>query len=159
MNNVFLLLGSNLGERELLLQKAINEINENIGPVIKQSSIYETQSWGLENEPNYLNQVISAKTNLAANAVLINVLAIEKKLGRERYEKWGSRLIDIDILFFNDEVIEQAELLVPHPHLHKRRFTLEPLAEIAPNLLHPKLNKTIMELKSILDDNLVVKKL
>lgn len=159
MNNVFLLLGSNLGERELLLQKAIKEINETVGPVTKQSAVYETQSWGRENEPDYLNQVIIAKTNLAANAVLTNVLAIEKELGRERYEKWGSRLIDIDILFFNDEVIEKPELIVPHPHLHKRRFTLEPLAEIAPNFIHPTLTKTIMELKSELEDNLVVKKL
>ncbi len=159
MNNVFLLLGSNLGQRELLLQKAINKIAANIGEITQQSSIYETQSWGRENEPDYLNQVITAETEMPANTVLTQILDIELQLGRKRFEKWGSRLIDIDILFFNSDVIEQHNLTIPHPQLHNRRFTLEPLAEIAPNFIHPVLNKTIVALKNELNDNLVVKKL
>ncbi|PJJ84529.1 2-amino-4-hydroxy-6-hydroxymethyldihydropteridine diphosphokinase [Mucilaginibacter auburnensis] len=159
MNNVFLLLGSNLGQRELLLQQAITQIALQVGEVTQQSSVYETQSWGRENEPDYLNQVITAKTKMPANTVLNQILEIELQLGRKRFEKWGSRLIDIDILFFNNDIIEQDNLTIPHPQLQKRRFTLEPLAEIAPNFMHPVLNKTIVALKNELNDDLVVKKL
>ena len=96
---------------------------------------------------------------MPASIILNKILAIEKELGRERYEKWGARLIDIDILFYNDEIIKQADLAIPHPELHNRRFTLEPLAELAPDLVHPILNKTITALKKDLTDNLIVKKL
>lgn len=159
MNNVFLLLGSNLGDRQLLLQTAVTEIAGRVGSVLKESALYETESWGKTGEPDYLNQVIFLKTELSANNVLNKVLEIETDMGRKRYEKWGSRLIDIDILFYNDEIIRQSGLEIPHPELHNRRFTLEPMAEIAPNFIHPLLNKTIAELKKDLTDNLVVKKL
>lgn len=159
MVNVFLLLGSNLGDRNLLLQQAIKCIEEEVGPVIKQSAVYETQSWGKEDLPDYLNQVILIQTELSAQFILQKILNIEWKIGRVREEKWGPRLIDIDILFYGDTLIDELELQVPHPELHKRRFTLEPLAEIAPDLIHPTLNKNILQLKSELKDNLVVKKL
>jgi 2-amino-4-hydroxy-6-hydroxymethyldihydropteridine diphosphokinase len=159
MNNVFLLLGSNLGNRHLFLQQAIEHIESEIAPVLKASSVYETQSWGKTDEPDYLNQVITLQTNLSAQTLLEKVLNIEAVLGRHREVKWGSRTIDIDILFYGDEIIDEPNLHIPHPELHKRRFTLEPLAEIAPGLMHPILNKKILQLKNELKDRLIVKKL
>jgi 2-amino-4-hydroxy-6-hydroxymethyldihydropteridine diphosphokinase len=159
MINVFLLLGSNLGDRILFLNSAIARIESEIAPVLDKSPVYETQSWGKENLPDFLNQVIMLKTVLTARQVLERILNIEIKMGRKRDEKWGSRTIDIDILFYGDNVIDEPDLVVPHPELHKRRFTLSPLADIAPNLLHPVFNKTVSELKSNLKDALIVKKL
>jgi 2-amino-4-hydroxy-6-hydroxymethyldihydropteridine diphosphokinase len=159
MNNVFLLLGSNLGDRNLLLQQAILNIETDIGPVVKKSSVYETQSWGKIDGPDYLNRVIEIQTGLEAQTILQKILAIEQTMGRKREEKWGSRVIDIDILFFNSAIINEPGLHVPHPELHKRRFTLEPLAEIAPDLIHPVLKKNSSQLKNELQDSLIVKKI
>jgi 2-amino-4-hydroxy-6-hydroxymethyldihydropteridine diphosphokinase len=159
MNNVFLLLGSNLGDRKLFLQQAIMHIAYDIAPTLKISSVYETQSWGKTDEPDYLNMVIELETELSAEIILDKILAIELVMGRKREEKWGSRIIDIDMLYYNSAVINTPQLTVPHPELHKRRFTLEPLAEIAPDLIHPLLNKTSSQLKNELKDSLIVKKL
>lgn len=159
MTGVYLLLGSNLGNRQLFLDKAIALISNNIAPILSRSAVYQTQSWGKTNAPDYLNQVISLKTDLPARVILDKILTIELDLGRRREEKWGSRTIDIDILFYGDAIINENGLHVPHPELHHRRFTLEPLAEIAPNLVHPVLNKNILQLKNELQDNLVVKKI
>jgi 2-amino-4-hydroxy-6-hydroxymethyldihydropteridine diphosphokinase len=159
MIDVFLLLGSNLGNRHLFLNQAIEHIENNIAPLLKRSSVYETQSWGKTDAPDYLNQVIALQTGLPAQTVLQKILNIENILGRHREEKWGSRTIDIDILFYGQDIINEYNLHVPHPELHKRRFTLEPLAEIAPGLIHPSLNKSILQLKAELKDNLIVKKL
>jgi 2-amino-4-hydroxy-6-hydroxymethyldihydropteridine diphosphokinase len=158
MNNVYLLLGSNLGDRNLFLQKAIQHIAAQVTPVIKQSSIYETQSWGKTDAPDYLNQVILLQTDIPAQIILEKILGIEIMLGRKREEKWGSRTIDIDILFYDDEIINEDNLKIPHPELHKRRFTLEPLSEIAPDFIHPILKENILQLKKGLKDSLVVKK-
>ena len=158
MVDVFLLLGSNLGDRSLLLKQATNSIEEEIAPVIKQSAVYETQSWGKTDSPDYLNQVILIQTELSAQIILQKILSIEWKIGRVREEKWGPRLIDIDILFYGDALINETELKIPHPELHKRRFTLEPLAEIASEYIHPTFNKNILQLKNELKDNLIVKK-
>lgn len=159
MIDVFLLLGSNLGNRQSFLQQAITFIAAEIAPVVKQSSIYETEAWGKTDEPNYLNQIIQLKTDMKPRVLLEKILAIEHELGRERTEKWGSRTIDIDILFYGMEVISEPGLNIPHPQLHNRRFTLAPLEEIAPELVHPVLHKNISRLKSELKDNLNVKKL
>jgi 2-amino-4-hydroxy-6-hydroxymethyldihydropteridine diphosphokinase len=159
MHSVFLLLGSNLGDRNLFLQQATELIEKNIAPVLKRSSVYETQSWGKTDVPDYLNQVVLLQTDLPAREVLQKILDIENTLGRRRAEKWGSRTIDIDILFYGDAIISEPGLHIPHPELHKRRFTLEPLAEIAPELAHPVLNKNILQIKNELNDNLMVKKL
>jgi 2-amino-4-hydroxy-6-hydroxymethyldihydropteridine diphosphokinase len=159
MKNVFLLLGSNLGNRQLYMQQAILHIEHDIAPVLKASSIYETQSWGKTDAPDYLNQVVLLQTDEPATTVLSKILQIENILGRRREEKWGSRIIDIDMLFYGMDVINEPGLQVPHPHLHTRRFTLEPLAEIAPGFVHPVLKKNILELKKELNDLLVVKKL
>ncbi|MEO3406569.1 2-amino-4-hydroxy-6-hydroxymethyldihydropteridine diphosphokinase [Mucilaginibacter sp. CAU 1740] len=158
MINVFLLLGSNLGNRELFLQQAIELISEEVAPPALTSSIYETQSWGKTDEPDYLNQVLMLQSNLPAQQILSKILAIELQMGRRREVKWGSRIIDIDILFYGDEIIHEINLVVPHPELHKRSFTLIPLAEIAPDLVHPIFRKNILELKTELKDNLIVKK-
>jgi 2-amino-4-hydroxy-6-hydroxymethyldihydropteridine diphosphokinase len=155
---VYLLLGSNLGDRQSFLKKAIDLIATDIARVSKKSSVYETQSWGKTDAPDYLNQVIALQTDLPAKTVLQKILHIEALLGRLREEKWGSRIIDIDILFYGGDIINESGLCVPHPQLHNRRFTLEPLAEIAPNLVHPVLHKDILQLKNELKDNLLIKK-
>jgi len=155
MINVFLLLGSNLGDRYLYMNKAIEHIEHDIGPVLKASSVYETQSWGKTDAPDYLNQVVTLQTDLPAKVILEKVLNIENM----RKEKWGSRTIDIDILFYGQAIINDPGLQIPHPELHKRRFTLEPLAEIAPGYIHPVIKKSILQIKSELKDSLVVKKL
>jgi len=159
MNRVFLLLGSNLGNRQQYLQQAIELISTQIAPVKNTSSIYQTQSWGKTDAPDYLNQVVMLETEIPASELLRKILDIELMLGRRREEKWGSRTIDIDILFYGDEIIDDENLQVPHPELHKRRFTLEPLEEIAPGLVHPVLKKTILDVKNELKDSLIVKKL
>jgi len=159
MANVFLLLGSNLGNREMYLQQAIMGIEAEIALVAKASGVYETQSWGNNDAPDYLNQVVLLQTNLPPRDLLDKILYIEKALGRERREKWGPRFIDIDILFYDDKVIDEPGLQIPHPRLHERGFTLEPLAEIAPEFIHPVFNKTIAQIKAELKDSLIVKKL
>ncbi len=159
MINVFLLLGSNLGNRQLFLQQAVSGI-ENIAEVVAISSVYETEAWGREGEPDYLNQVVLIKTDLLPRALLKKLLDLEKALGRKRNEKWGSRTIDIDILFFGGMIINDApDLIIPHPRLHERRFTLEPLGELNSQFVHPVLKKTILQLKNELTDSLTVKKL
>ena len=159
MFNVFLLLGSNMGDRLLFLKQAIKHIESDIAPVIKTSSIFETQAWGKTDEADYLNQVVEIQTNLPAQDILEKILRIENMLGRKRVQKWGSRIIDIDVLFYGQTIVNEENLQIPHPELHKRRFTLEPLAEIAPELVHPVFNKSILQLKSELKDSLIVKKL
>ncbi len=158
MIDVFLLLGSNLGDREAYLQTAVHHIETDIAPVVKKSAIYETQSWGKTDEPDYLNQVIELKTGLQPAVILQKILAIEKLMGRKREIKWGSRIIDIDILFYGQEVIDEPGLQIPHPELHKRMFTLIPMSEIAPDFIHPVLGKSIFQLKSELNSDLIVKK-
>jgi 2-amino-4-hydroxy-6-hydroxymethyldihydropteridine diphosphokinase len=159
MSDVFLLLGSNLGNRQAYLQQAIARIEQEIAPVTHRSSVYETQSWGKTDEPDYLNRVIQLQTDIPAREILHKILNIEKAMGRKREVKWGSRIIDIDILFYGSQIISEDKLVVPHPELHKRMFTLAPLVEIAPELVHPVFKKNIRQLKSELKSNLHVKKL
>jgi len=159
MHDVFLLLGSNLGDRISYINQAIQHIETDIAPIAKASSVYETQSWGKTDSPDYLNQVVFIQTDLPARIILQKILAIEIIIGRIREEKWGSRIIDIDILFYDSDIINEPGLHVPHPELHNRRFTLEPLAEINPLFIHPVFNKAVTQLKNELNDNLIVKKL
>jgi 2-amino-4-hydroxy-6-hydroxymethyldihydropteridine diphosphokinase len=159
MNNVFLLLGSNLGDRKESLQQAIMHISYDISPDIRVSSVYETQSWGKTDEPDYLNMVVEVKTAWPAQTILDKILSIEQVMGRKREEKWGSRTIDIDILYFNSDIIDIPGLHVPHPQLQNRGFTLAPLVELAPQFVHPILKKTNLQLKKELTDGLIVKKL
>jgi 2-amino-4-hydroxy-6-hydroxymethyldihydropteridine diphosphokinase len=157
MNIVFLQLGSNLGDRELLLKNSIIAIENRVGKVVEFSKVYESAPWRVEGQENYLNQILKVKTTLLADEVLSVVLDIENQLGRMRFEKWGERLIDIDIIFYNDSIIETPDLCVPHKHLHELMFVLTPLHNIAPEMIHPKYNKTVEELLNICNDTELVK--
>jgi 2-amino-4-hydroxy-6-hydroxymethyldihydropteridine diphosphokinase len=145
MNVVFLCLGGNIGNREVMLKKAVSSINSEIGLVKKTSKLYETEGWGVNNQDKYLNQCIIVETNLSSEMVLKKILDIELKLGRNRNlaNTYEPREIDIDILFYNFDVINFPHLIIPHPRLHLRKFVLIPLNEIAKNYIHPTLNKTI----------------
>lgn len=144
---VYLGLGSNLKDKRHNLLKAIKELKQSHETkVIKQSSFYKTQPVGKPDQPDFLNAVVLIETSLKPKPLMRQLLALEKKLGRIRKEKWGPRIIDLDILFYNRVVIRQRNLIIPHPRLHQRRFVLEPLAEIAPNLVHPVLKQTIRDL-------------
>jgi 2-amino-4-hydroxy-6-hydroxymethyldihydropteridine diphosphokinase len=148
MNRAYLLIGGNIGNRIKNIEEAVIGISLQIGEIITQSSLYESEPWGFEHAQNFINQVLQIETSLDANSLLETVLKIEKELGRTRSDNSGyqGRTIDIDILFFNDEIINSDNLIIPHPHLHKRMFTLLPLAEMSENMIHPTLNKSIKEL-------------
>ncbi len=138
LKTVYLLLGSNLGDREGLIRKAISSISDEIGTIVSVSSFYETAAWGNEDQPSFLNVAIGVETTMTAHGVLERTLKIEEELGRLRQEKWGARLIDIDIILYGQEVIDDGERLqVPHPRMQDRKFVLEPLAEIAGGIEHP----------------------
>ncbi len=119
-----------------------------VGQVTARSQVYETAPWGVLEQPSYLNQVVEIYTAHAPEEVLRLILDIEHELGRVRYERWGARVIDIDILFFGDLVIDSARLTVPHPRLHERRFTLIPLQELVPHYIHPIFTKSVSNLLS-----------
>ncbi len=155
-NGIYLLLGSNLGSKSNHLQIAKDWLAETVGAILKQSSIYETESWGVADEPSYLNQVIEIDTALAPQQLLTAILAIEERMGRVREKRWHSRTIDIDILFYNDQIIDSDRLQIPHPRIHERNFTLIPLAEITPAFIHPTLHKSIAELLTASQDSLKV---
>lgn len=158
MHEIYLLLGSNLGDRSKYLREGCNLITSEIGEIVKRSPVYKTASWGNTGLPEFLNQAVCVISDLPPRELLSRVLLIEKILGRNRLEKWGSRTLDIDILFYDDEIINEPDLVVPHPLLHERRFALTPLQEIAPGLRHPVSGKKIKDLLSELSDNLYVDK-
>ena len=142
----YLILGSNLGDRVGQINKAKKLITEQVGSIQTESALYETQPWGMEDQPWFINQVISISSPLEPSELLYSVKKIEKESGRLPGEKWHARHIDIDILLWDGQVIEEIDLFIPHPLLHTRNFTLVPLMEIAPNFVHPLLSKTIEEL-------------
>ncbi|MGN7889595.1 2-amino-4-hydroxy-6-hydroxymethyldihydropteridine diphosphokinase [Dyadobacter sp. 22481] len=156
---VFLLLGSNLGDRPQVLAAAREAIGEQAGSIAGQSAIYETAPWGITDQPAFLNQVIEISTSLLPEDLLRIILNIEHDLGRVRYERWGARVIDIDILYFGQTVLDSARLTLPHPRIQDRRFVLAPLAEIAPAFLHPLLQKTSSQLLEECPDTSVVSKI
>ena len=158
MNKAYLLTGSNLGDREQYLATARSLINEQCGTIVTASSLYETAAWGKTDQPSFLNQALELETSLNARQLIRRILKAEKIMGRIRNEKYGPRLIDIDILLFNNEKHNYQFLKIPHPEMPNRRFALLPLAEIAADIIHPVLNKTINELLKECKDELPVKK-
>ena len=157
-NLVYLSLGSNLGDRQVQLQDALAKLAA-VGRVVATSSFYETEPVEFTQQPWFLNCAIALETNKTPEQLMAAILRIEEEMGRRRVQKKGPRAIDIDILLFDDTIVDSEELTIPHPTMHERRFVLEPLAEIAPELLHPVLKKTIRELLDSLPPGQVVKRL
>jgi 2-amino-4-hydroxy-6-hydroxymethyldihydropteridine diphosphokinase len=156
----FLGLGTNLGDREENLKKAIVNISAFAGEVISFSQIYETEPWGFRSEDHFFNMVIQIKTNLKPVDLLKQLLKIEIQMGRARgTEMYSSRIIDIDILLYENEIINKPYLKVPHPMIQERKFVLVPLCDIAPGMIHPVLNKTFKILLEECDDESIVKKI
>ncbi len=157
MADVYLLLGGNAGDRISILNKARDLIKLRVGEIINKSCIYESEPWGFDDNTNFLNQVLLVETALSCEILLTEILKIEKLLGRVRQSNhYETRIIDIDILFYEDNIINKENLIVPHPLIQKRRFTLIPLNEIAMDFIHPVLKKTIKELLEECDDRLKV---
>lgn len=156
---VFILLGTNLGDRFANLLKAQHEIGRLVGKIVTQSSIYKTQAWGNTQQPDFFNQVIEINTSLSPEIALTTILSIEEGMGRIRYEKWGPRVIDIDILLWNNLIIETNQLTIPHPGIALRKFTLLPLNEIAASFMHPVIKKSVHQLLTECTDLLKVEKL
>lgn len=158
MNKTYLLLGSNMGNNKKQLSIAVKHIKNKIGQVTRSSSLYVTAAWGNTKQADFLNQVVVVETALSASKTMHTILTIEKKMGRVRMVKNAPRIIDIDILFFNKDIIEDAVISIPHPQIQNRRFVLAPMNELSPQLIHPVLNKTIHQLLIHCTDKLDVKK-
>jgi len=156
MNKIFLITGGNIGNRKKNLKTAAELIQERLGQIIQSSKIYETEAWGITNQASFYNQVLFIESKFSAEEILQKILKIEEGMGRVRTIKNAARIIDIDILFFNHEVINEPNLNVPHPEIVNRRFVLTPLNELAPNLVHPVLNKSIHYLLANCKDELKV---
>jgi 2-amino-4-hydroxy-6-hydroxymethyldihydropteridine diphosphokinase len=152
----FLSLGSNLGDSAGFLREAVKRANAGIGHVLRVSPVFRTAAWGKTDQPDFLNIAVEVETALEPVALMERLLGIEKLLGRVRTEKWGPRLIDIDLLFYGEAIVGLPGLHVPHPELHKRMFVLAPLHAIAPDLVHPVLKKTISQLLEECPDELEI---
>mgnify|MGYP001026379214 CR=1 FL=1 len=155
MHKVYLLIGGNIGNRKAYLLEAKSFLSD-IGNIVQESSIYETAAWGKVDQQAFLNQAVLLITTLSANDLLDSILQIEEKMGRKRLEHYGPRTIDIDILLFDDMVLNSNQLHIPHLAMAHRKFTLVPLAEIAPSVMHPVLQKSIQKLFEDCTDTLAV---
>lgn len=150
LQQIYLSLGANLGNREANLQKAIELIGQRVGEVVCVSSFIETAAWGKTDQPDFLNLALQVSTVLSPLEVLLLIQEIEHQLGRERKEKWGARLLDIDIILWENQYIQYPQLEVPHPLMQDRTFVLIPMVEIAPEIEHPILKKNMKELLDII---------
>lgn len=159
MIKLYILLGGNLGDKKQIFSDVSTLLNDRLGKITSQSAIYETEPWGFESPDLFWNQVLELSTNLSPEEVLAQTQQIETELGRIRKEnQYSSRLIDIDILFYGNQIINQENLTVPHPRIQERKFALIPLCEIAPELIHPVLRKNIRQLLVESTDPLKVEK-
>lgn len=158
MNNAYLLLGGNVGDRQKNFEQAKKLLRQHCGEIIQSSSLYETAAWGKTDQPSFLNQALQLQTELSAPKLMEEILTIEEIMGRKRKEKYGPRIIDIDILLFNAEQYNDPFLKIPHPEMQNRRFALMPLAEIAGAFIHPGFQKSILELLKECKDDLTVEK-
>jgi len=155
-NTAVLITGGNMGDRRANLETAANLIAERIGPIKKSSKIYETEAWGITNQPAFYNQVLVVRTIMSPRKVLDSILEIEAEMGRKRTIKNAARVIDIDILFFNDDIVNEQNLQIPHPHISDRRFVLLPLNEVDAEKNHPVLKKSMRQLLAMTSDQLKV---
>ena len=152
MSKVYLSIGSNKGNRSVLINKAIDEIEKKVGIIISRSSIYQSKSWGFDSNDFY-NLCLLIDTDIMPKSLLINLKKIEKSMGREDIDgSYSDRFIDIDILFYDNIIIDSEDLKIPHPKIEIRKFVLVPMLEIADDYMHPILNKTINELDNDCDD-------
>jgi 2-amino-4-hydroxy-6-hydroxymethyldihydropteridine diphosphokinase len=158
MAKVYFLIGGNLGEREEILKATIKSLNDEVGIVVRLSSIYETEPWGFSHEMSFLNQVVLVDTDFSPIEVLDRTQEIEKTLGRIRKKnRYSERTIDIDILFYDHEVVETERLEIPHPRMGERLFALAPMAEIAAQFIHPITGQSVLEMKNQCEDTSQVK--
>jgi 2-amino-4-hydroxy-6-hydroxymethyldihydropteridine diphosphokinase len=157
MNGIYLIIGGNIGNRIVNLEQCRFELEKSVGKLLATSSIYETAAWGKEDEMPYLNQVLEIETQMNPAALMQTCIDIELRLGRTRNQKWEARVIDIDILFYHQEIIELPNLSIPHPHLHKRKFVLIPMHELAPDFIHPIFHRNIHDLLTDCEDPLEVR--
>ncbi len=148
MATIYIGIGSNVGDRKANCLKAVEELDSRGVRVTRRSGLYETEPWGVKDQPGFLNMVVEAETDLTPEGLLAVMKAIEGALGRRRTSRWGPREIDLDILLYDERIVDEPHLKIPHPHMHERGFVLEPLSEIAPELMHPLLKKRVRELLS-----------
>lgn len=160
--NVYILLGSNMGDRIGILETALGLILERCGEIVKKSPVYESEPWGFEAQQWFLNQVVIVKTALKPRQVMQALLDIEAELGRDRsqpHKGYSSRPIDLDVVYFGSQVLDDPFITVPHPRLHLRKFVLLPLNDVAPDFIHPVMNATNKSLLENCPDNLKVRML
>lgn len=158
MHICYLSLGSNLGNKQVNLEVALEIIKKDIGEISRISSIYETEAWGVVDQDNFFNIIAEVKTLFFPLDLITKILAIETRMGRIRYKKWESRIIDIDIIFYENYIITTENLTIPHPFLEKRNFVLEPLNELSPEFIHPRLRKSIFQLTAACTDTSWIKR-
>ncbi len=159
MERVYLATGSNIGDKSAHLAKALELIEGYVGDIVQVSGVYRTAAWGIEDQPEFLNQAMAVNSNLEPETLLLAAMDIERQMGRERRIRWGERLIDIDILFYGNLVSQSQRLTIPHPFIQERNFVLQPLLEIAPDFCHPVLQKSIRELAAACPDPLKVERI
>lgn len=154
MHTAFLSIGTNIGDRLANIKAAIAALSPAVC-LVDSSPVYETLPWGYTDQNSFLNQVLKVETDLDPQGLLAYLKSLEKKLGRKKTFRYGPRLIDLDILFYDDLVIEMPELTIPHPHMTERAFVIVPLLDLAPGLIHPKLGKTVKDIAEKVDPSSV----